>query len=78
VIFNHTLDYKQEEDVEPGLRVDDRFDILIGRHHQRLFRESLNENHFDRLTEHLVITLETCTVPRPVIDEVFVALHWGL
>jgi hemoglobin len=48
----------------------DRFDIVVGRHLQMLFQEGLNEKHFDRLVEHLVFTLKTFKIARPVIDEV--------
>jgi truncated hemoglobin YjbI len=70
--LSHMLDY-DKSDTPTGQ--EERFDILIRKHHQRLFREmSLNENHFDHLTEHLVITLKSFKVKKDVMDEVFQVL----
>jgi truncated hemoglobin YjbI len=70
--LSHMFDY-DKGDTPTGQ--EERFDILIRKTHQRLFREmGLNENHFDHLTEHLVITLKSFKVKKDVMDEVFQVL----
>jgi hemoglobin len=73
LFLSEALDGKQREGADDDAKVglDDRFDIVVGRHLQKkLFRQGLNEKHFDRLVEHLVFSLKTFKVARPVIDEV--------
>jgi len=38
--------------------------------HARLINRGLNETHFGLVAGHLIATLETLSVPRPLIDEV--------
>lgn len=54
---------------------EERLDIAVRQSHQRLFRRmGLNEHHFDRLVEHLIITLKKYKVTRPVMDELLTAV----
>lgn len=53
---------------------EDRLDLIVRHHHQRLFHKGLNEQHFDRLVEHLVITLKGFKISRDTMDELIAAV----
>lgn len=53
---------------------EDRLDLIVRQHHQHLFQKGLNERHFDRLVEHLVITLKGFNISRETMDELIAAV----
>ena len=53
---------------------DDRLDLVVRHHRLRLCHKGLRERHFDRLVEHLVITLKGFHRSRDTMDELLVAV----